>query len=58
VLLKAIESDGPFAADAAAEALADSGALAAARLRSETGQATDSDRVLLEYVEAQEAVRA
>lgn len=58
VLLKAIESDGPFAADAAAEALADSGALAAARLRSEMGQATDSDRVLLEYVEAQEAVHA
>jgi HEAT repeat protein len=56
VLLKAIESESTFAADAAAEALADSGDLAAARARSEAGEANHGDRVLLDYVSAQEAV--
>ncbi len=58
LLLKAIGSDDPFARDAAAEALADSGALAAARERHERGQATEGDRVLLGYVIAQETVNA
>ena len=50
VLLQAIESGDPFARDAAAEALADCGALAAARQRHDAGQATDSDRLLLDHV--------
>jgi HEAT repeat protein len=58
MLLKAIETGSPFAADAAAEALADSGALASARHRLETDEASDSDRLLLSYVSAQEAVPA
>jgi HEAT repeat protein len=56
LLLKAIESEAQFAADAAAEALADSGELAAARARFEAGEANHGDRVLLGYVTAQEAV--
>lgn len=58
LLLKAIGSDDPFARDAAAEALADSGALAAARERFEKGQATEGDRALLGYVTSQETVNA
>ena len=58
LLLKAIGSDDPYARDAAAEALADSGALATARERLETGDATEADRALLAYVTAQEAVSA
>lgn len=58
LLLKAIGSDDPYARDAAAEALADSGALATARERLETGEATEADRALLAYVTAQEAVSA
>jgi HEAT repeat protein len=49
-LFLAIGSDDPFARDAAAEALADCGALAAARERNDAGQATDSDRLLLDHV--------
>ena len=52
LLLQAIGSDDPFARDAAAEALADCGALAAARERDDAGKATDSDRRLLDYVGA------
>ena len=56
MLIKAIESPDVFARDAAAEALADSGALTAARERLETGQETEGDRLLVEYVSAQETV--
>ena len=52
LLLLAIGSDDPFARDAAAEALADCGVLAAARERHEAGQATDSDLLLLDHVGA------
>jgi hypothetical protein len=52
LLLQAIGSDDPFARDAAAEALADCGALAAARERDDAGNATESDRMLLDYVGA------
>lgn len=57
-LFKAVGSDDPFARDAAAEALADSGALAAAREREEHGQATKKDRLLLQHVEAVDSVLA
>jgi hypothetical protein len=56
--MMAVQSEAPFAADAAAEALADSGALAAARNRVESGDASDADDALLAYVTAQEAVPA
>jgi hypothetical protein len=58
LLLGVIESGTSFAADAAAEALADSGALAEARHRVDTGEASDVDRALISYVSAQEAVSA
>jgi HEAT repeat protein len=58
LLMMAVQSEAPFAADAAAEALADSGALAAARNRVESGDASDADDALLAYVTAQEAVPA
>ena len=48
--MQAIESVDPFARDAAAEALADCGALAAARERHERGDATEADLLLLDYV--------
>lgn len=50
LLMQAIESVDPFARDAAAEALADCGALAAARERHERGDATEADLLLLDYV--------
>ena len=52
LLLAAIGSEDLFARDAAAEALADCGVLAAARERDDAGQATDSDRLLLDHVGA------
>jgi HEAT repeat protein len=58
LLMHAIEFGTPFAADAAAEALADSGELANARQRLETGHSINGDTALLEYVTAQEAVNA
>jgi HEAT repeat protein len=56
LLFDAISSDDRFARDAAAEALADCGALAAARDRSESGTATDRDRALLALVDAEKAL--
>jgi HEAT repeat protein len=58
LLLGVIESGTSFAADAAAEALADSGALAEARHRVESDEASDADQALIRYVSAQEAVSA
>jgi HEAT repeat protein len=52
LLLNAMRSADPFARDAAAEALADIGALTNARQRDETGQATEEDLLLLEHVTA------
>lgn len=52
----AIGSADRFARDAAAEALADSGDLAAARDRVEQGTATEADIALVVYVGGQEAV--
>jgi HEAT repeat protein len=52
-LVKAIGSDDPFARDAAAEALADCGALAAAREREEAGLATTEDSLLLSHMSGQ-----
>jgi hypothetical protein len=57
-LVAALESGDRFAGDAAAEALADSGALAEARDRVESGRGTASDHTLLGYVTAQEEVPA
>ena len=56
LLLLAIGSDDPFARDAAAEALADCGVLAAARERHEAGKATEGDRLLLDHVGAERRV--
>ena len=56
LLLLAIGSDDPFARDAAAEALADCGVLAAARERHDAGKATDGDRLLLAHVGAERRV--
>jgi HEAT repeat protein len=50
ILFEAISSEDRFARDAAAEALADCGALAAARDRSEAGEATENDLALLALV--------
>jgi HEAT repeat protein len=58
VLFKAIESPDVFARDAAAEALADAGELAAARERIEAGQATAGDELLVDFVTDQEPVSA
>jgi serine/threonine-protein kinase len=58
LLLGIIESGTSFAADAAAEALADSGALAEARHRVELDEASDADQALIRYVSAQEVVSA
>jgi HEAT repeat protein len=52
ILFQAIGWDDQFARDAASEALADSGALAAARARHEAGSATESDLALLDHVGA------
>ena len=57
-LIGAVQSADPFARDAAVEALADSGALAAARDRFEAGESNENDRVLLAYVADQGAVPA
>ncbi len=54
----AIGSADRFARDAAAEALADRGDLAAARDRIERGNATETDIALVAYVSGQEAVPA
>jgi len=56
LLLRAIGSDDPLARDAAAEALADSGALAAARERLHAGRATEGDLLLLDHVGAGDEV--
>ncbi len=56
LLLLAIGSDDPFARDAAAEALADCGVLAAARERHDAGKATEGDRLLLDHVGAERRV--
>ncbi|HEX2403769.1 MAG TPA: HEAT repeat domain-containing protein [Acidimicrobiia bacterium] len=53
LLIEALGSDDPFARDAAAEALADCGVLAAARDREETGLATAEDRLLLSHMAGQ-----
>jgi len=58
LLMMAVQSEAPFAADAAAEALADSGALATARNRFEAGEASEAEEALLAYVTTQEAVPA
>jgi len=58
LLLETLGSEDPFARDAAAEALADSGALAAAREREDAGLATADDRMLLDHVGAEETVHA
>jgi HEAT repeat protein len=58
VLFKAIESPDVFARDAAAEALADAGELAAARERIEAGQASPGDELLVDFVTDQEPVSA
>lgn len=49
-LYKALQDPDPYAADAAAEALADSGALAAARDRQEMGRPTPEDLALMAYM--------
>ena len=56
VLFEAISSDDRFARDAAAEALADCGALAAARDRSDSGLADDRDMALLALVGGERAL--
>lgn len=58
LLLRALGSDDSFARDAAAEALADCGALAAARDREDAGLATADDRTLLDHVGGGEKVLA
>jgi HEAT repeat protein len=58
ILIGALQGVDAYAADAAAEALADSGALATARDRSETGMADEQDRILLAYVDGREEVPA
>jgi HEAT repeat protein len=57
LLFRAICSDDPFARDAAAEALADCGALTSAREREEAGAATEQDRLLLAHVSVGELLR-
>jgi HEAT repeat protein len=49
-LFDALDDDDRFAADAAAEALADAGELAAARQRHDSGEASERDRVLLGHM--------
>lgn len=58
LLIEAIRSDDGFARDAAAEALADSGALTSARERHEAGRATPDDLLLLEHVATDQVVPA
>lgn len=58
LLLTALESDDRFARDAAAEALADSGALSGARDRRDRGESTEADRVLLAYMSTPDEVPA
>lgn len=53
LLLQAVGSDDQFARDAAAEALADCGALAAARERQEMGLTSAEDRLLLAHMTGQ-----
>lgn len=55
-LYAALEGLDRFAADAAAEALADAGELVAARRRMENGQATARDVTLLDYVRGEARV--
>jgi HEAT repeat protein len=50
ILFEAVSWDDRFARDAAAEALADNGALAAARDRAEAGSTTERDQALLALV--------
>jgi HEAT repeat protein len=57
-LYRALVASDRFGRDAAAEALADCGALAEARDRADQGAPTDQDRVLLDYVAGAEAVPA
>jgi HEAT repeat protein len=56
VLFEAISSEDPFARDAAAEALADCGALAAARDRAESGSPTERDLALLALIGGEKAL--
>ncbi len=53
LLYDALESRDPFARDAAAEALADVGAVIGARHRIDIGEATEHDLTLIEFIEAQ-----
>ena len=55
-LLAALEGDDAYAADAAAEALVDSGDLALARERVQAGTATSDDFRLLAFIEEDEMV--
>lgn len=52
LLITTLRAGDPYARDAAAEALADSGALGEARDRIESGHGTESDHLLLGYVAA------
>ncbi|MGB8361549.1 MAG: hypothetical protein WCE80_09130, partial [Acidimicrobiia bacterium] len=52
-LYEALESTDAFARDAAAEALADAGAVLGARQRIMEGGATDNDHLLIEFIESQ-----
>jgi HEAT repeat protein len=56
LLFDAIRSADPLTRDAAAEALADIGALTAARERDEAGLASEEDLLLLEHVTAGDSV--
>lgn len=55
-LYEALESDDAYARDAAAEALADAGAVLGARHRIMEGEGTDNDRLLIEFIESQVTV--
>jgi HEAT repeat protein len=52
-LYEALESEDLFARDAASEALADAGEVIAARHRVLEGEATDNDRLLVDFIESQ-----
>jgi len=58
LLYEALDSPDPFARDAAAEALADAGAVLGARHRVLEGEATDDDRKLIEFINSQLTVTA
>lgn len=58
LLFDALDSPDTYARDAAAEALADAGELAAARGREEAGAATVEDLRLIRFIDAEETVSA